>query len=552
MKSERTKRTRRGDRSGDGRDRQAQEIERLKRENERLREQLTGRAKRIADLERQLGLRQQNSTTTSKPPSSDGLAGQQRERGRRVKSRRKAGGQPGHPGHHRPLMPSDRVDTIVDLVPDACRHCEHRLHARHDVGDPRRHQITELPPIAAHITEYRCHRRQCRACGTTTLAPLPDDLASQFGPQLTALIAYLTVVCRLPRQVVQRLLEGVLQIPMSRGSTQKAWEEASAAVVAPYEELQHALAQQPVLRSHVRRNLLSAQELATSARDRPTAEYTTANPGYFTTLDLPIVSGRGFNDRDTLRSVPVCLVNEAFVRRHFKGRNPIGARLSLTARPNGPTQIREIVGVARQTSGEPDAPEEWLQVYVPLAQFPTGDVYMVVQPSAGKAETLPPLVRRVVARIDPDVPVRRDRTLERLSIASTAGYRFRATMVGTFAALALVLAMVGVFGVLAYTVQQRQREIGVRMALGASSTRVMWLVFREAGWMIGTGAVAGMVLAGFSGRLVATFLFGVDPLDPVTFVTVPVVILVTAIAAAAAPAWRASRMNPAEAFRYDG
>jgi len=247
MKPERKKRLRREGHSRDARDGQAQEIERLKQENDRLREQLAEQAKRIADLERQLALRQQNSTTTSKPPSSDGLAGQQRERGRRVKSRRKAGGQPGHPGHHRPLVPSDRVDTIVDLVPDACRQCEHRLHARHNVGDPRRHQITELPPIAAHITEYRCHRRQCPACGTTTLAPLPDDLTSQFGPQLTALIAYLTVVCRLPRQVVQRLLEGVLQIPISLGSTQKAWEEASAAVATPYEELQHALTHQPVL-----------------------------------------------------------------------------------------------------------------------------------------------------------------------------------------------------------------------------------------------------------------------------------------------------------------
>jgi len=121
------------------------------------------------------------------------------------------------------------------------------LYARHGVGATRRHQVTELPAIAAHITEYRCHRRQCPACGTTTLAPLPDDLASQFGPQLTALIAYLTVVCRLPRLVVQRLLEGVLQIPMSVGSTQKAWEEASAAVAAPYEELQHALAHEVVL-----------------------------------------------------------------------------------------------------------------------------------------------------------------------------------------------------------------------------------------------------------------------------------------------------------------
>jgi putative ABC transport system permease protein len=287
------------------------------------------------------------------------------------------------------------------------------------------------------------------------------------------------------------------------------------------------------------------------ARDRPTAEYTTADPGYFRTLDLPIVSGRGFNERDTLRSMPVCLVNEAFVRRLFKGRNPIGARLSLTP-PNGPAQIREIVGVARQTSGRPDAPEELLQVYVPLAQFPTGDVYMVVQPSVGAAEALTPLVRRVVARIDPDVPVRRDRTLETLSIESTAGYRFRAKMVGTFAALALVLAMVGVFGVLAYTVQQRQREIGVRMALGATSRRVMWLVFRDAGWMIATGALVGMVLAGLSGRLVAAFLFGVDPLDPLTFVSVPVLVLLTATVAAAAPAWRASRISPVEAFRHDG
>jgi transposase len=121
------------------------------------------------------------------------------------------------------------------------------LHARHSIGDPRRHQVTELPAIAAHITEYRCHRRQCPACGTTTLAPLPNELVSQFGPQLTALIAYLTVVCRLPRLVVQRLLEGALQIPISVGSTQKAWEEASAAVAAPYQELQDALPRQPVL-----------------------------------------------------------------------------------------------------------------------------------------------------------------------------------------------------------------------------------------------------------------------------------------------------------------
>jgi transposase len=228
--------------------------ERLKREIERLRQELAERerqiaeqTKRIAELERQLALRQQNSTTTSKPPSSDGLAGRPRERGRRAKSRRKPGGQLGHPGHARPLVSVARLSAIVDLVPDACRHCQQRLYGRDEVGDPRRHQVTELPPIEPQVTEYRCHRRRCRACGTTTQASLPDEVAGQFGPQLTALIAYLTVVCRLPRLVVQRLLEAVLQISISGGSTQKAWEEASTAVAEPYQELQDALPQQQVL-----------------------------------------------------------------------------------------------------------------------------------------------------------------------------------------------------------------------------------------------------------------------------------------------------------------
>ena len=125
-------------------------------------------------------------------------------------------------------------------------------------------------------------------------------------------------------------------------------------------------------------------------------------------------------------------------------------------------------------------------------------------------------------------------------------------MVGTFAVLALVLAMVGVFGVLAYTVQQRQREIGVRIALGATGARVMWLVFHEAGRMVLVGAIAGLVLAGLLGRTLSAFLYDVDPLDPLNFAGVLAVLLVTAAVAAAAPAWRASRVSPAVAFRQDG
>jgi len=209
--------------------------------------QIAEQAKRITDLERQLALRQQNSTTTSKPPASDGLAGRPRVRGRRRKSRRKPGGQPGHPGHSRPLVPAARVNATITLVPARCRHCQRALHTRDDAGDPRRHQVTELPHIQAHITEYRCHRRRCPDCGTLTQAPLPEEVAGQFGPQLTGLIAYLTVVCRLPRLVVQRFLEGALQIPISLGSTQAAWEEASAAVAVPYAELDAALRDEAVL-----------------------------------------------------------------------------------------------------------------------------------------------------------------------------------------------------------------------------------------------------------------------------------------------------------------
>jgi len=238
----------------DAGERLIREVERLRREVAERERQIAEQAKtiaekdkQIADLERQLALRQQNSTMTSKPPASDGLAGGQRVRGRRRKSRRKPGGQPGHPGHSRTLVAADRVDDVVDHVPERCRRCARRLHARDSVEAPRRHQVTDLPPLTAHITEHRCHGRQCPDCGTITMARLPDHVVSQFGPQLTALIAYLTVVCRMPRLVVQRLLEGALQIPISLGSTQNAWEEVSAAVTAPYVELEAALRDQPVL-----------------------------------------------------------------------------------------------------------------------------------------------------------------------------------------------------------------------------------------------------------------------------------------------------------------
>jgi transposase len=149
------------------------------------------------------------------------------------------------------LVPTERVNQVVTVLPTACRYCHHAFPAgdRDVIGPPRRHQVTELPPIEAHITEYQCPHVVCPACGKTTQAPVPEDVDGQFGPQLTALIAYLTVVCRLPRRLVQALLEGALQIPISLGSTQAAWEEASTAVAAPCQELEQALRYQPTLNS---------------------------------------------------------------------------------------------------------------------------------------------------------------------------------------------------------------------------------------------------------------------------------------------------------------
>jgi transposase len=243
-------------------------VERLTRENERLRRELSERdrklaeaekqiseaEKQIADLERQLALRRQNSVTSSKPPSSDGLAGEQRPRGgKKGKSRRKPGGQPGHPGRWRGLAPPERVDQVIDLLPDRCRHCNCSFAANRrkisTQGDPRRHQVTELPPIEAHITEYRCQKAVCPDCGKISQAELPEEAQGHFGPELTALIAYLTVVCRMPRRVVQELLEQVLRIPLSLGSIQNSWEEASEAVAEPCTELEKQLAHESVINS---------------------------------------------------------------------------------------------------------------------------------------------------------------------------------------------------------------------------------------------------------------------------------------------------------------
>lgn len=285
--------------------------------------------------------------------------------------------------------------------------------------------------------------------------------------------------------------------------------------------------------------------------NRATAEFTVSSPGYFRTLDLPIVAGRGFTDFDTEDTTAVCIVNEAFVRRYLRDRDPIGVRITLSeTRPGAPPPlVKEIVGVARQVKGRPDEREEFIQAYVPLAQHPFGELFMVVRAVTGRPESFVPTIRDMVARRDPILSVRRIRTLETLRDEATAGYQFRAVTVASFAGLAVVLAMVGVFGVLAYSVQQRRREFGVRMALGASMRNVLTLVARDAAKLIAVGAAAGLLLAAALSRTLSAFLFGVQPLDPVSFIGAAMLLAVTASVAIVAPAMRAARVDPVTAIR---
>jgi putative ABC transport system permease protein len=285
---------------------------------------------------------------------------------------------------------------------------------------------------------------------------------------------------------------------------------------------------------------------------RPSTSLQAVSATYFSTLDLPIVAGRAFDARDTRTSPPVCVVNEAFARS-LGGRSPIGMRVSfrVAGSPQDRPNVGEIVGVAKQVKGRPDEPKDFVQIYVPLTQELSDDTLLLVRARTGRAEALTPAVRAAVSRIDREqlVSIRDITTLEEVEWAATGRHRFRATLVAAFAALALLLAMVGVFGILTYSVQQRVRDFGVRRALGATTANVFRLVISDAARLVLAGAAIGLALAAVLGRLIATMLFAVRPLDFVTFAAVTLILAITAGMAIVGPAWRAARIDPAEALR---
>lgn len=265
-----------------------------------------------------------------------------------------------------------------------------------------------------------------------------------------------------------------------------------------------------------------------------------------------MVNGRGFNESDRVDSVPVTIVNEAFVRKYLQGISPVGARIAMrTSAGEDAAVVRQIVGVTRQVTARAAETEAVPKLYVPMAQEPNDDMYLIVRTRAGSAAALTNPVRAAIARVDRAqlVGIREMMTLEDVAWEATSRHRFRAVLVATFAVLALALAMVGVFGILAYSVQQRSRDFGVRMAMGATASDVLRLVLRSGAGLVATGAAIGFVLAMLMTRWLSTILYGVAPLDPLTFAGVAIVLVVAAALSTLGPAWRAARVHPNAALR---
>jgi putative ABC transport system permease protein len=290
----------------------------------------------------------------------------------------------------------------------------------------------------------------------------------------------------------------------------------------------------------------------TDAASRRSAHYQMVSTRYFDALGITLLKGRRFDARDLATAPPVCIVNEEFVRRHLQGREPLGAvvKVANMAPGQAPVMAREIVGVIKQVAIQAGEREKAVELYVPLEQNAWYSTAIALR-TDGNPSALAQAARAAIARIDRDQPVTRIRTMEDIGAESVVRPRFRAGLVGTFALMALVLAAVGIFGVLTFSVRERSREFGIRMALGAGAPDILRLVLGSGVQIAGIGVAIGLVVSAALTRSLASLLYGVTPLDPITFLAAPAVLGATAIVACVAPALMALRAEPAVTLRQE-
>jgi macrolide transport system ATP-binding/permease protein len=269
-------------------------------------------------------------------------------------------------------------------------------------------------------------------------------------------------------------------------------------------------------------------------------------PGFFKTLGIPLVTGRDFSDRDVDDSPPVVMLNETIVKMHFGGENPVGQRVRLDER--GPW--REIVGVVRDSKDRSLGAIPLPTAYIPLAQNHETGMTLYVRTSVSPA-SLVAGIRRAIQELEPNLPVPDIQTMAETIGTSLYAARLGAWLLGAFGGLALVLAAIGIYGVLSFSVSRRTREMGIRLALGAEARDVFLLVVRDGMLLVGAGIMVGLAGALASGRSLASFLYGVSTIDLPTFAGVTVILTSVALVACVIPAFRAMRVNPIAALRYE-
>ena len=279
----------------------------------------------------------------------------------------------------------------------------------------------------------------------------------------------------------------------------------------------------------------------------PWARINRVTPGFLESMSIPLLSGRTVGRQDSATALPVVVINETFANRSFPGENPLGKRVAFDTR--NPV-FHTVIGVVKEIKYyDLTAPPE-SQAYVPFAQWTRRDMNVIAR-TRGDAAMIAQSIRGVVRSIDPNQPVSRIVPIATLVEERFSGDRLLMEIGGFFGTLALFLAAIGIYGVMAYSVSQRTQEIGVRMALGARSGDVLALIVRQGMGMILGGMIAGTAGAVVMGKLLSQFLYGVQPTDPLTFALAFFVLGATALLACAIPARRAARVDPLVALRYE-
>jgi predicted permease len=282
----------------------------------------------------------------------------------------------------------------------------------------------------------------------------------------------------------------------------------------------------------------------------PVTEYRFISPGYFETMGIPIVRGQDFTRRHDETDRPVVIVNETMVRKHFGDMNPIGARIWLATDPR--TVIREVVGVVADVRDAALGASVVEEAFVPHAQGPLGAMAIMVRTSGDmRMETVLPSIRRRIAGLDPDLPIVRPQTMQAAMDATAGTTRMTSVLSSVFALVAAMLASVGIYSLIAYSVAQRTREIGIRMALGADRRAVLRLVIGEGLLLAAIGIALGIPGSFLVTRALDTLLYEVKPGDPFVLASTCAGVLAVAMLASVVPAIRAVRVDPMNALRMD-